>query len=333
VLFLKLYANRSKIAGMKKSRALKFLIVADPLSHLKPATDTTLAIVRSSVERKHGVWWATGDDLYLENGKVRVRARRCVNAAPDALPECGQEEDRAVRDFSAVWIRKDPPFDASYVSLCWILGLEESNVPMLNAPSLLLRYHEKLVPFEAVAAGFLKLSDTIPTHIGDAVTAKKFLQAGNYDPAIRKPFLGFAGADVKKFSLKAGDPLPKQEALELSQPFLPEISTVGDRRVFFLGGKWIGDFVRLPKQGEIVSNIARGGTAHLVPMNARQKAVTERLGRFLKKSGIVFAGADMIGNRISEVNVTSPTGLRSLESVGGPDLGPKIVAYVERLAQ
>jgi glutathione synthase len=328
-----LYAIQSKIAGMKKNRALKFLIVADSLEHLHPLTDTSLAIARETFARKHGVWWATGADLYMENGKVRVHARRCVSLDPDVVPVLGDVEERAVRDFSAVWIRKDPPFDTSYVSLCWLLSLEEKNTCMLNPPSLLLRYHEKLVPFEAVAAGFLKKSETVPTHIGDSGSARAFLQAGDFDPAVRKPFLGFAGADVKKFSWKAGDALPKQEALELTQPFLAEISKVGDRRILFLGGQIIGDFVRLPKAGEIVSNIARGGTGHLVPMNARQKAVAQRLGKFLKKVGIVFAGADMIGHLISEVNITSPTGLRTFQSVGGPDLTPKIVSYVERLAQ
>ncbi len=269
----------------------------------------------------------------MENGKVKVHARRCLKIDPDVVPELGDVEERDVRSFSAVWIRKDPPFDTSYVSLCWLLSLEEKNVCMLNSPSLLLRYHEKLIPFEAVAAGFLKPRETVPTHIGDSASARRFLEGGEYDPAIRKPFLGFAGADVKKFSLRAGDALPKQEALELTQPFLGQIAKVGDRRVIFLGGKVIGDFVRLPKQGEFVSNIARGGSAHLVPMNARQKEVARRLGAFLKKVGIVFAGADMIGNLVSEVNITSPTGLRSFESVGGPKLASQIVTYVERLAQ
>jgi glutathione synthase len=252
--------------------------------------------------------------------------------APEALAQLGASEDRALRDFKAVWIRKDPPFDVSYLTLCWLLALEEKHVAFFNRPSSLLRLHEKLIPFEAVAAGALKPAELVPTHIGDSATARRFLEKGDYDPAVRKPFLGFGGSDVKKFSWKNGDSLPKAGEMELTQPFLPEIATAGDRRVFFIGGKLAGDFVRRPKAGEIVSNIARGGSAHLVKMTARQKATADRLGRFLKKQGVVFAGADMIGNHVSEVNITSPTGIRTYVQAGGIDLAPRLLDYAERSA-
>lgn len=312
---------------------IKMLFVGDSWDRIKPRTDTSLALVRESLARKHSVYWATASALRLENGKLWIRAVPCRSCAPGEIPEMGTEEDRKIRDFRLVWIRKDPPFDSAYLSLCWLLALEEKQVCMLNRPSLLSRYHEKLLPFEAAAQGFLKPSDLVPTHIGDAQTARAFLESGEWTSGIRKPFLGFGGSDIKRFSVSSGMPLPNEKELELTQPFLEEVTRLGDRRVFFLGGKVIGDFVRMPKAGDYVSNIAHGGSGKMAPMTAAQRAVAERLGRFLKKVGIAFAGADMIGKRISEVNVTSPTGIRTLAEISGIDLAPRIVSYAEREAQ
>ncbi len=311
---------------------MKFLFVADRWERIHPATDTSLAIVRTALGRKHKVAWTTGDAVRLEDGRVRARVIPCLSCADESLPDTGNEEDRAIAEFDAIWIRKDPPFDDSYVSLCWLLCVEESRVLMLNRPSLLLRYHEKMIPFEAVAQGFLKPSDLIPTHIGDAASARAFLERGGYETAVRKPFFGFGGSEILKFSPLKGE-FPAQDELELTQPFQSEVTTQGDRRLFYLRGKFLGDFVRLPKSGGFVSNLAQGGSASLAPLSAPQRAVVDRLGKFLKKSGIVFAGADLIGRRISEVNITSPTGLRSYLKLTGKDLSEKLIDYAEAEAE
>jgi glutathione synthase len=269
----------------------------------------------------------------LEKGKVFVRATQCLGFTPESLPELGEEEVKPIRGFSSVWIRRDPPFDSAYLSLCWLLALEEKHTLFVNRPSVLVRYHEKLLPFEAMAQGFLKATDLVPTHIGDAASARSFLQVGAWKEAIRKPFFGFGGSDVKRFSVESGGALPRENELELTQPFLTEVTRIGDRRIFFLGGKQIGDFVRMPKQGDFVSNIAHGGSGHCIAMKKAEKEVASRLGKFLKKAGIDFAGADMIGSKVSEVNITSPTGIRSYAGISGIDLAPQILDYIERKAQ
>ncbi len=311
---------------------MKTLYIGDPFPRLKPATDSSLALVREDLKRKNKVFWAEPSALRLEQGKLWVSAMPCVQCDEGMTPEVGTNQEKALRDFNVVWIRKDPPFDSEYTSLCWLLALEEKSVLMVNRPSLLLRYHEKLLPFEAHAQGFLSAKDLIPTHVGSAGTARDFLKRGGIDWAIRKPFFGFGGADIKRFQVGDSKRLPNEDELELTQPYLEEISTLGDRRVFFLAGRYIGDFVRLPQAGEVVSNIARGGRAAVLPLTAKQKTVVDRLGKFLKKVGIVFAGADMIGSRVSEVNVTSPTGLLSYRQLTGIDLVPRILDYIERSA-
>ncbi len=312
---------------------MKILFLADPLAKIKPRTDTSLALVREALSRGDVPYWAVPTDLRLENGKLSVRSVRCVACPPGELPRLGEAKDSALRHLDVVWIRKDPPFDSSYLSLCWLLSLEEENICILNRPSLLTRYHEKLLPFEAVAQGFLKPSDLVPTHIGGLDSARAFLKRGGWAEAIRKPFFGFGGADIKRFSVEQELPPTRNDDLELTQPFLAEIAQKGDRRIFYLRGKVIGHFVRLPRSGDHVSNIAHGGTGHLVPMSASQKSVAESLGRFLKKIGVDFAGVDMIGRRISEVNITSPTGIRTYAELSGIDLAPKLAEHAQRLAE
>lgn len=311
---------------------MRFLVVADPIERLRPEFDTSLAIVRASQFRKHRVFWATENHLQLENGRLRVLSAECKGWQPNGLPHLESPKLFDVRDFKAVWIRKDPPFDGSYLKLCWLLALDEKRTRMLNRPSILLRYHEKLLPFEAVMAGALKPSELVPTHIGSPESAAKYVDAHGYDPLIQKPFLGFAGGDIRKFSKADWASKASRDGDVLTQPFLPEIAEKGDRRVMFLGGRVVGDFVRLPKSGEYVSNLARGGSAALIPLTKAQKDVTNRLGKFLKKVGIDFAGADMIGSRISEVNITSPTGVPKLKELTGIDVADLLVRYAERSA-
>ncbi len=311
---------------------MKLLFVADRWERIHATSDTTLAILRTALKRKHKVFWTTGDAVRLEDGRVRARVIPCLTCAEDRLPDTGAEEDRAVVEFDALWIRKDPPFDDSYVSLCWLLCVEENRVLMLNRPSLLLRYHEKMIPFEALAQGFLKPGDLIPTHIGDAASARAYLERGGFETAIRKPFFGFGGGKILKFAPQAGE-FPAPDELELTQPFQKEVMALGDRRLFYLRGKFLGDFVRMPKSGGFVSNLAQGGSASIAPLTVAQRAVVDRLGKFLRKSGIVFAGADLIGRHISEVNITSPTGLRSFAKLTGKDLSEKLIDYAEAEAK
>src|SRR5262249_54397303 len=162
----------------------------------------------------------------------------------------------------------DPPFDGEYVRLCWLLALGESKAWMLNWPSLLLRYHEKLVPLEALAQGFLRQEDLIPSHIGAHESAVEFVQRNGFKDVVAKPFLGFGGAGVQLLKAEEfigrGGKRGEVEDL-LVQPFREEVKRQGDRRVFFLDGEILAHFVRKPKEGGFISNLAQGGTAVTEP--------------------------------------------------------------------
>ena len=207
---------------------------------------------------------------------------------------------------------------------------------MFNKPSLLLRYHEKLVPLEALAQGFLQAADIIPSHLGGGDEARSFIRSLGANQVITKPFLGFGGNDVhlvpSREFLAAKENAETGGMIEdvLVQPFQEDILRYGDRRVFFLDGEILAHFVRRPKPGGFISNLAQGGSAVAEPLLPEQEAVLKRLGKFLKSAGIALAGADLIGTRISEVNITSPTGLRSLEQLESNDYSSPIMEFAER---
>lgn len=305
---------------------MNFLIIGDPLKNLKAATDTSLSIAREMLQRSYVVHWATPEDLFLWEGRIFARVENFTGCNDKSLPSTELlKETQALNSYDAVWIRKDPPFDTNYIALCWLLALEEKNVPIINPPSVLLRYHEKLIPWEALESGHLETNEVIPSFLpmGRRFPVPEGFPKGE---AVTKPFFGHAGKDVKRIP---GPQTP--EAQFFLQPLQKEVNRTGDRRVFFLDGEMIGSFVRMPPEGEIKSNIASGGTGILRDMNKKEIGITDRLGLFLKERGIIFAGADLMAEKISEVNITSPTGFETYSAIGGPRLAPRLVDYAESL--
>jgi glutathione synthase len=305
---------------------MNYLVIADPLRTLKPRTDTSLALVREALLRAHSVHWATAEDLFLWEGRIFVRAEEITGCAEHSLPATETvAEPQPLNSYDGVWIRKDPPFDNSYLSLCWLLALEENNVPMLNKPSVLLRYHEKLLPFEAVEKGFLRADELIPTFLP---TGRRLNVPADFPKGecVTKPFLGHGGKDVRVLAAPhSPDPY------NFLQPLQKEIHRTGDRRIFILNGEVIGSYVRMPPANDIRANIAAGGTGVLKDMNKREADLADRLATFLKEIGVVFAGADMINEKISEVNITSPTGFETFHEIGGRRLAPLYLQYMEEL--
>lgn len=311
---------------------MRVLVVADPLEKIRPTSDTSLALVRASLNRRHKVDWAAAEGVEIHDNQVLVESQPVENCEKGTLPVLGKNKWRRLTEWDACFIRKDPPFDSSYVKLCWCLALEEKRVWMLNRPSLLLRYHEKMLPFEAMAQGFLKSKDLIPTHIGRLSRAKAFVDGIKFTgDVVVKPFLGFGGGSVQRLRREAFTQIPESEFSDsLVQPFQEAISSGGDRRVFFLEGRIVADFVRLPPKGGFVSNLAQGGSGEMRPMTNTEKSVAARVGKFLKAVGVVFAGADMIGPLVSEINITSPTGLRKVEEFTGHDFAQDVLVLAEK---
>ncbi|NDC23059.1 MAG: hypothetical protein EBZ49_02855, partial [Proteobacteria bacterium] len=175
---------------------LKLFFVADPTHKLNPKSDTSFALLRESLKRGHRCFWVTDSEVEYIDTKVVLKARPCKSFEMGQIPELGETEIHLAESFHAGFIRKDPPFDEDYVRLCWILALTERKVFYVNKPSLLIRYHEKLIPLEAYAQGYLKKSDIIPSHLGSGPSAAAFVQNLNTSTVITKPFLGHGGKNI-----------------------------------------------------------------------------------------------------------------------------------------
>lgn len=314
---------------------LKIFFVADPVEILKPESDSSLALLREAQKRGHRTYWLTDSEVEYVNGKVMLRARKCGSCSSSGVPPLGEIEVLDAESFHAGFIRKDPPFNESYVRLCWILALIEKKVFFVNQPSLLVRYHEKLLPLEAFSQGYLKKTDLIPTHLGSGPSAAAFVQNLKAPLVITKPFLGYGGRNIDQWKkedfVQKGLSRPEKWEGLVVQPFLKEV-LAEDRRLLVIDGKIRGQFVRIPPQGGFVANLAQGGTAEYRPLSKAQLAVGERAAHFLKKIGIVFAGLDLIGSKVSEINVTSPTGFLSYESLTGDNLAKYVLDSTERNA-
>ncbi len=313
---------------------MKFLIISDPTEGLIADSDTALSMLREGLARGHEVYWATETDLWLADNRVQVSATAVLSCEEKALPELATtSEELPITSFNGVWIRKDPPFDQNYVALCWLLALEEKNVSMLNAPSLLLRYHEKMLPFEALQADFLTAEDLIPSYL-ETGEERRIPPSFPEGAVISKPWLGHGGRDVELWPnlQEAFDsPLHGLEPYTIYQHFVPNIQECGDRRVIFINGEYCGDFVRIPQEGSIRANLAQGAEAVARPMNPKEERLTQKVGNFLKDIGIHIAGADYIDGRLTEINITAPTGFEPMAALGQENPRQKFLDLAESL--
>ena len=306
------------------------LIIGDALAMLKISSDSSLALAQGALECGYAVYWCEPKDIGIWGHTVVVQSlTQLVNVTTAQVTQKSVEPGPAgycnvLRDFDGVFVRKDPPFDEHYVTLCWMLSLSPF-VRVINPARRLLEFHEKTPQLRALAEGYISAENIVPSYVGYSVDlCEIFLKQNNISDVIVKPWLGYGGRSVHRFE-NTNDALHflKQNPshLWIVQPFLPEIFTQGDRRVVMIKGEIFCSFVRKPSQGKVASNLAQGGRAQEFPLLVSQQKLLDAVGNFLKYHSIDFAGVDLIGNKIGEINITSPTGIRTSEELTGTSLG------------
>lgn len=314
---------------------MKILFLVDPISKLKAQTDTSLALMREAFERGKQCFLGWADDVFWNVDYAALKAHSVLKSGDqNSLPVLKEAVLQRITDFDLVFIRKDPPFDDSYLRLCWFLAPFETKVRFSNRPSQLLRFHEKMLPFEAAASGALDRDDFIPSCISKSSNeVRSFVENLKENSVIVKPWLGHGGRDVQLFDkeklLENLDALLRTQEEMIFQAFQEEVKTLGDRRVFFMGGRHVGDFVRLPQSGQHISNMAQGGKALLRSLRENEMKLVKKLENFLSVLKIDFAGADLIGARVNEINITSPTGLLTYKELAQQDLCSIYLKHLE----
>ena len=303
----------------------------DPIASIKPAKDTTLALALAAQARGWSLAYFEMADLWLRDGTAVGRARPLtVRDDPDDWFELGPEAEQPLGELDAILMRKDPPFDAEYIYATYILERAElAGALVVNRPGALRDANEK-----AFTAWFAEFAP--PTLITRRRAGFDAFRAEHGD-VIAKPLDGMGGASI--FRLTPGDANASVVWETLSdhgrrycmlQRYLPEIAD-GDKRVLVVDGRPAEYMLaRIPPAGETRGNLAAGGRGEVRPLGDAERHVAEQLGPELRRRGLLFVGLDLIGDRLTEINVTSPTCVREIEAAQPIDIAGRLIEAIEQ---
>jgi glutathione synthase len=314
---------------------MEILFVADPIESFKIYKDTTFSMMREAQQRGHSIFVCEPRHLVWERGGVVQASVRSVwlTGQKEIWFEAAAEQTRAVKDFGAVVMRKDPPFDSEFFYATHVLEqAEREGAKVFNKPRALRDHPEKLAILEFPQF----IGPTLVTRDPDAV--RRF-HAQHHD-IILKPLDGMGGMGifrVKEDGLNLGgiiETLNKDGAQTLMvQKFLPAISE-GDKRVLVIGGKPVPYcLARIPQGGEVRGNLAVGGKGVAQPISADDRRIAESLGPILAARGLFLVGLDVIGDSLTEINVTSPTCFQEITDQTGFDVPAMFIDALEAAAQ
>ncbi len=307
---------------------LKVALQMDPIGSVNIHADSTFRIALEAQERGHSLFFYTPDKLAFRDGRVLARGfpitlRRVLGDHVDY----GEETEVDLSDFDVVWLRQDPPFDMGYITTTHLLELIHPRTLVVNDPFWVRNFPEKLL--------VLRFPDLIPpTMIArDLATIRAF--KADHGDVILKPLYGNGGAGVFRldpndrnlsslhelFTGMSREPL-------IVQKFLPAVSK-GDKRVILVNGEVVGAINRVPQEGETRSNMHVGGRAEKVALTDRDREICAAIGPTLRDHGQIFVGIDVIGDYLTEINVTSPTGLQEMERFDGTNASALIWEAIE----
>ena len=301
---------------------MDFAFIVDPLPELKAYKDSSVAMMRVLSEREHRIYALAQPDIFWDAHGTSARAvPLTLRTDEHDWYTAGEPEERALRDFTAVVMRKDPPFDMEYVYSTYLLeAAEREGARVFNRPRAIRDHNEKF----AIGEFGEFIAPTLVTRDADRIGA--FIDAER--DAIVKPLDGMGGTSV--FRVRADDP-NRNVIVEtvscqgtrtvMAQRFIPDIAD-GDKRVLLIAGEPVPfALARIPKPGETRGNLAAGGRGIARPLTARDREIAAALGPKLWAEGLLVVGLDVIGDFLTEINVTSPTCFVEITQQTGYDVG------------
>lgn len=309
---------------------MRFVFVMDPLDRISPAADTTYGFIEAALPRGHQCLHCLPAEVEYVGEAVSARVREIHIAADGRLAHGSPPERIALADVDAVFIRKDPPFDQPYFYATLLLEQLRGRTLMLNDPRGLREANEKLYILNFPA-------HTPPTLVTSDRAAIFDFVAEVGGQAVIKPLDGAGGYGV--MALESGgrnaraivDMLTREgQRLAMVQQFLPAIIEEGDKRVLLLDGEPLGAILRVPQGGDLRANIHVGSEVRAADLDARERSLVADIAARLRADGLVFVGLDLIGGRMTEINVTSPTGIRELGRLTDTNPSDAVIDWVER---
>jgi len=307
---------------------LNVAIQMDPIEPIDIAADSTFRIMEEAQARGHQLFYYTPDQITFDEGRVLatgwpVTVQRVVG---DHF-ELGAQQTIDLSTQDVVWLRQDPPFDMSYITTTHLLDMVADTTLVVNNPFWVRNYPEKLL--------VLQFPDLTPaTMIARSLSDLKAFKERCGD-IIVKPLYGNGGAGVFKLDAADRNLASLHELFTginreplIAQQFLPDVSK-GDKRVILVDGEVVGAINRVPAAGETRSNMHVGGRPEKVDLTDRDREICAAIGPLLREKGQIFVGIDVIGDWLTEINVTSPTGLQELERFDGINVTAKIWEAIE----
>ena len=307
---------------------LKVAIQMDPIGPINIDADSTFRIALEAQARGHTLFYYTPDRLFYREGRVMARGWPLeVRREKGNHFTLGAEEEVDLADWDVVWLRQDPPFDMGYITTTHLLDMIHPKTLVVNDPFWVRNYPEKLL-----VLAFPDL--TPPTLIArDLATIREFKH--RHGDIILKPLYGNGGAGVFRldqndrnlsslYELFAGI---NREPL-IAQKFVPDVSK-GDKRIILVDGEPVGAINRVPAAGETRSNMHVGGRPEKIGLTDRDLEICAKIGPTLREKGQIFVGIDVIGTWLTEINVTSPTGIQELERFDGTNTAARLWQVIE----
>ncbi|KAB5620590.1 glutathione synthase [Pseudomonas sp. S44] len=306
-------------------------IVMDPIASISYKKDSSLAMLLAAQERGWSLFYMEQRDLYLGAGQARAQMRPLkVFADPARWFELGDEQDSALSELDVILMRKDPPFDMEFVYSTYLLEqAEREGVLIVNKPQSLRDCNEKLFATQFPQC----MAPTLVSRRADILRAF----AATHGDVILKPLDGMGGASV--FRHRQGDPnlsviletLTQHGHQQImAQAYLPQIVD-GDKRILMIDGEPVPYcLARIPASGETRGNLAAGGRGEARPLTERDRWIAAQVGPTLREKGLLFVGLDVIGDSLTEINVTSPTCIREIDAAYNTHIGGQLMDAIDR---
>ena len=307
---------------------MKIAFQMDPIGAVDINADSSFRLAEEAQARGHELFYYSPDHLAYQEGRITARGHDIsVQRVAGQPATMGPKREVDLTDFDVVWLRQDPPFDMHYITSTHLLDRLRGQTLVVNDPFWVRNYPEKLLVLD-----FPDL--TPPTTIArDLQTIKAFKE--KHGDIILKPLYGNGGAGVFRLDVDDRNLSSLHELFIgfsreplIVQKFLPDVRN-GDKRVILVDGEPVGAINRIPAEGETRSNMHVGGRPEKIGLTERDLEICSAIGPLLKEKGQVFVGIDVIGDYLTEINVTSPTGIQELERFNGTNVAEKIWQAIE----
>ena len=317
-------------ASDKEGRQMRTGVIMDPIAGIATYKDSTFAMLLEAQRRNHEIWYMEAADLSIRDGvALGHMSPLSVRDNTDDWFTLGQKENRELATLDILLMRKDPPYNMDYVYATYVLDLaEQSGVTVVNRPQALRDANEKCFTTQFPQC-------CVPMLISSNSSEIKAFVA-EYGLSVVKPLDGMGGESI--FQARPDDPnlnviletiTLKDSQLIMVQQYIPEIAQ-GDKRILVVNGEPVPyALARIPGEGDFRGNLAKGGTGKGVPLSDRDYWICEQVAPELKRRGILFAGLDVIGDWLTEINVTSPTCIRELDAQYGLNIAGDMFDVLE----